>query len=195
VPDTTSGFRALSRDAALRINVLSDFTYTLETIIQAGRLRLAVGHVPVGTNAPTRPSRLFQSSASYVARSVETIVRTYAMYWPMKVFLTLGVLMMSVGLLLGGRFLYYYAQGDGGGKIQSLILATIMLVIGFQTCVTGLLADLIGRNRQLSEATLCRLRRLELAHTTVTDPDTEKEPVHVIKIADDPVQVRSANGS
>jgi glycosyltransferase involved in cell wall biosynthesis len=163
VPDATSGFRAFSRSAALKINVLSDFTYTLETIIQAGKKQLAVTHVPVRANPTTRPSRLFSGPSHYIRRSASTLVRIYALYEPFKVFSMLGGALITVAAAIGLRFLLYYLRNGGAGHVQSLILAAALLIIGFLTMLIGMLADLIGRNRQLSEDVLLRVRRLELA--------------------------------
>ena len=162
VPDATSGFRAFSRSAALKINVLSDFTYTLETIIQAGKKQLAVTHVPVHANPTTRPSRLFSGPSHYIRRSAGTLVRIYALYEPFKVFSMLGGALIAVAGAIGLRFLFYYLRTGGAGHVQSLILAAALLIIGFLTMLIGMLADLIGRNRQLSEDVLLRVRRLEL---------------------------------
>jgi glycosyltransferase involved in cell wall biosynthesis len=163
VPDASSGFRAFSRGAALKLNVLSDFTYTLETVIQAGKKQLAVAHVPVRANPTHRPSRLFSGPSHYIRRSASTIVRIYAMYEPFKIFTMLGGVLIAAATAIGLRFLYYYLAHGGAGHIQSLILAAAFLIIGFLTMLIGLLADLIGRNRQLSEDVLLRVRRLELA--------------------------------
>ena len=163
VPDATSGFRALSRAAALKINVFSDFTYTLETIIQAGKKQIAIGHVPVRANATERPSRLFSGASHYIRRSVSTLIRIYALYEPFKVFSVLGGLLILGAVLIGVRFLWDYFTVGGQGHVQSLILAAALLIIGFLTTLIGMLADLIGRNRQLSEEILLRVRRLELS--------------------------------
>lgn len=162
VPDTTSGFRAYSREAALKINVLSEFTYTLETIIQAGQKNIIVSHVPIGTNGKLRESRLFKSIREYVTRSVATIVRIYTMYRPLKVFMRLGAVFFGLGFLLGVRYLYFFLSDSGQGHIQSLILTAILIMMGFQVWVFGLLADLISANRKLNEETLYRVRKLEL---------------------------------
>jgi len=162
VPDATSGFRAFSRSAALKINVLSDFTYTLETIIQAGKKQLAVTHVPVRANPTERPSRLFSGPSHYIRRSVSTLVRIYALYEPFKVFSMLGGTLIAIAGAIGLRFLFYYLRHGGAGHVQSLILAAALLIIDFLTMLIGMLADLIGRNRQLSEDVLLRVRRLEL---------------------------------
>src|SRR5690606_21407096 len=153
VPDAASGFRALSRRAALRLNVMSDFTYTLETLVQAGKKQLAVTHVPVRTRK-TRPSRLFSSIPTYLRRSFVTLVRIYSLYEPIRVFWTLGAVMVSIGILIGLRFLYYYFfEPAGAGKVQSLILAAALSIIGMQTILMGLVADLIASSRSLIEDT------------------------------------------
>jgi glycosyltransferase involved in cell wall biosynthesis len=162
IPDATSGFRAFSREAALRLNVVSDFTYTLETIIQAGKKQLLVTHVPIDVNPETRPSRLFPGIPSYVVRSASTLVRIYALYEPLRVFTIIGVTLLAGGSVLGGRFVYYYVTEGGEGHIQSLILAAVLALAGFQTIMVGLLADLIGSSRRMLEDTLLRVRRLEL---------------------------------
>lgn len=163
VPDTTSGFRAYSREAALRINVISRFTYTLETIIQAGKKNMAITHVPINTNDMLRKSRLFRSIPNYVKRSVKTIFRIYVMYEPLKAFSMVGGVLFSAGFLLGLRFLYFYFFIDhGAGHIQSLILSAVLLLLGFQMGVLGVIADLIAGHRRLTEDTLYRVKKVEL---------------------------------
>jgi glycosyltransferase involved in cell wall biosynthesis len=162
IPDVTSGFRAYSRDAALRLNVISEFTYTLETVIQAGKKSMAIAHLPVATNENLRESRLAPTAASYVKRSVGTIVRIYAMYEPLKIFTYIGVVIGLGGLALIARFLYFYFTGGGRGHIQSLLVASILVLVGFQVVMFGLMADLIGANRRLLEDSLRRVRWLEL---------------------------------
>jgi glycosyltransferase involved in cell wall biosynthesis len=163
IPDATSGFRALTREAALRTLVMSQYSYTLETLIQAGARQMVVEYVPVRTNPQTRPSRLMRSLPEYLTQSSLTIVRTYSMYRPLRIFLGLGGIMFLSGLLLGLRFLYYFIVNNGAaGHIQSLILAAILLIVGFQVCLIGMTADLIGFNRKILEEILYRLRRLEL---------------------------------
>jgi len=162
IPDATSGFRALSREAALQMNVISRFTYTLETIIQAGKKNLAVSHVPVRTNSKLRESRLFKGNWNYIKRSIATITRIYTMYEPLKMFSYIGGTVFGAGFLIGLRFLYFYITTGGAGHIQSLILAAVLLMIGFQVFIIGLVADLIGFNRRLIESALYRVRRLEL---------------------------------
>lgn len=162
IPDATSGFRAFSREAALKMNVVSDFTYTLETIIQAGKKQLSITHVPIDVNPETRPSRLFPGIPSYIVRSAATLVRIYALYEPLRVFTIIGTTLLAGGALIGGRFVFYYMTDGGDGHIQSLILAAVLILAGFQTVLIGLLADLIGSSRRMLEDTLLRVRRLEL---------------------------------
>ncbi|MBV8518642.1 MAG: glycosyltransferase family 2 protein [Acidobacteria bacterium] len=161
VGDVTSGFRAFSRDAAMQINVFNPFTYTLETVIQAGNRNLGVQSVAVRTNAPTRPSRLYRGMGTYLRKSIATIFRIYTVYRPLKTFFAIGSLLMLCGVALGARFLVYFAEGDRGGHVQSLILAAVFLVTGFQTWLIALLADLVAVNRRLTEDVLIRVKRLE----------------------------------
>ncbi len=162
IPDATSGFRAFAREAALRLTVISDYTYTLETLIQAGARRMAVAYVPIRTNPQTRQSRLMRNIPSFLAIQAVTIIRFYTMYRPMRVFTTIGGIAISSGIALGLRFLYFYLQGAGTGKVQSLILAAIITIVGFQVCLIGLIADLVRMNRKMLEDTLYRVRRIEL---------------------------------
>ena len=162
IPDATSGFRAFSREAALKMNVVSDFTYTLETIIQAGKKQLSITHVPIDVNPETRPSRLFPGIPSYIVRSAATLVRIYALYEPLRVFTIIGTTLLTGGSVIGARFVFYYFTDGGDGHIQSLILAAVLILAGFQTVLIGLLADLIGSSRRMLEDTLLRVRRLEL---------------------------------
>jgi glycosyltransferase involved in cell wall biosynthesis len=161
VGDATSGFRAFSREAALQINVFNPFTYTLETIIQSGNRNLGVQSVPVRTNAPTRPSRLYRGVGTYLRKSVATMFRIYTLYKPLKTFFLIGTLLLLAGAAIGGRFLWFFFEGDRAGHIQSLILAAVFLIVGFQTLLIGLVADLISVNRRLSEEVLIRLRKNE----------------------------------
>ena len=170
-PDATSGFRALSRDAALRTLVLSNYSYTLETLIQAGARRAAVTFVPIRINPQTRPSRLMRSIPEYIAKSSVTIVRAYAMYRPLRVFVTLGAILIGLGMLPGIRFLWYYVNGDRVGHIQSLILAAILIIIGFQVALIGLLADVQASNRKLLEEVVYRLRRRDAGDAGNAAPD------------------------
>lgn len=163
VPDASSGFRAYSREAALRLNVVSRFSYTLETLIQAGKSDLAVAHVPIATNPKTRESHLFRSTFEYVRRSVGTILRIYAMHEPLRVFLSLAGIVGLAGLVLFGRVIwFYFTQPGPTGHVQSLIVAGVLLVFAAQLAVLGILADLVRANRVLAERSLHRVRKIEL---------------------------------
>lgn len=161
VIDTTSGFRAYSRDAAMKLNVLSDYTYTLETIIEAGRKKIAIENVQVRTNEKLRESRLFKSMWKYIKRSSSTIIRTYSMFRPLKVFLSIGIIVFLIGLLIGVRYLYFFFNGHGDGHIQSLILTCILITTGFQLSVFGLLADAISATRKIDDDILYRIKKLQ----------------------------------
>ncbi len=165
VPDAASGFRAFSREAAKRLLVTSRFSYTLETIIQAPTKGLAIACVPIRTNPATRPSRLFRSTATFLLRSAGTIGRVFVVYRPFAFFSTLGALLFAPGVALGARFIYFFAMGEGRGHIQSLILAAVLLLGGFQLFLTGLLAHLSATNRRLAEELLVRVRSLELENS------------------------------
>ncbi len=162
VPDAVSGFRAFSREAAIRINVLSTFSYTIETVIQAGKRDMAVVSVPVSTNAKTRESRLFKSIPKFIERQLSTIVRMYAMYQPLRVFFIIGSLLTLTGLIPVFRFLYFYITSGGDGHVQSLVLGGVLILMGFIAYLGGLIADLISFNRQLLEMTLEKIKRAEL---------------------------------
>ncbi len=163
VPDATSGFRAYTREAALRLNVISKFTYTLETIIQAGKKNIALDHVKVATNGKLRESRLFSSIPSYLKRSIGTILRIYTMYEPLRTFVTIGAFIFFTGFLVSLRFLYFYFFVDNGsGHIQSLILSAVLMIVGFQVGLIGLVADLITGNRRLIEDCLYRIKKVEM---------------------------------
>jgi hypothetical protein len=161
IPDAPSGFRAMSRDAALRLNVFNDYTYTLETIIQAGQKNMAIASVPIRVNEDLRPSRLVKSIPRYVQRSILTIIRIFVVYKPFRFFMTFGLLLFTAGFLLGLRFLYYYFLESGEGHVQSLILSSILLGIGFQTMLVAFLADLLAVNRRLMEDVQYRLRKID----------------------------------
>ncbi|MCL4487649.1 MAG: glycosyltransferase family 2 protein [Chloroflexi bacterium] len=180
VPDATSGFRAFSRDAALRLTVLSDYSYTVETLIQAGARNLCIAYVPVRTRPRLRESRLVRSIPDYIAQSGLTILRAYAMYKPLRVFLTIGGLMVLAGLVPAIRFLYFYIiEGNGTGHIQSLIFAAVLLIMGFQIWLIGLVADLVGFNRKILEEALYRLRKLEISNESSRDLiDSESQSIH-----------------
>jgi len=163
IPDATTGFRAYSREAAIKLNVISDFTYTLETIIAAGNKGMAVQNIEISTNPELRESRLFKSIPEYVIRSAAAITRVYTMYRPLKVFMRLGGALFFTGFLVGLRFLFYFIINKGAaGHVQSLILSAILLILGFQIMLLGMLADLIASNRKLVEDTLSRVKKIEL---------------------------------
>ena len=176
VPDTTSGFRAYTREAALRMTIISDFSYTLESIIQAGKKRMAVAHVEVGTNPRTRESRLFDSTLSYIKHSTATIVRIYAMYEPLKVFTYIGSAVFFVGFLVSLRFVIDYFTTGGFGHIQSLIFAAVLMIVGFQVVLIGLVADVISGTRKLLEDLLYRVRAMELREQKIPGETDGTEP-------------------
>src|SRR3954462_5525632 len=164
VPDTTSGFRAYNREAALQIQVVSKFTYTLETIIQAGKMLVAVDHVPIRTNPKLRESRLFPSTAAYVRRNGVSIFRIYALYEPLRLFMTLAALVGLAALIIWGRFAYFYmVDGSGAGHVQSLILGAVLFNAAVVLAALGVLGDLLAAQRTLSQRTFERVRRIELA--------------------------------
>ena len=164
VPDAPSGFRAYSRQAALKMNVVNEYTYTLETIVQAGRNKMAITSVPIRTNPELRKSRLFNSMFGYIKKSMLTIIRAFMMYKPLRFFTIIGSTIFLIGLILGIRFLVFVFMGESGGHIQSLILASTLLLLGFQTFISGLQADLIASNRKLVEDIQERVRRLDYDH-------------------------------
>lgn len=165
VPDAPSGFRALSREAAMQINVFNEYTYTLETIIQAGRKNLAITSVPIQVNGNLRPSRLFKSIPHYLRQSIVTIVRIFVVYNPFRFFMAMGGLLFTAGFLVGVRFLFFYFSGNGGGHIQSLVLSSILLGMGFQAGLFAFIVDLLAVNRKLLEETQYKLRKMENAST------------------------------
>lgn len=161
IPDAPSGFRAYTRDAAMRINVINDYTYTLETIVQAGRNKMAITSVPIRTNPELRESRLFNSLLGYVKRSMLTIIRALMWYKPLYCFTMVATVPSAIGLLIAIRFLVFFFQGNGAGHIQSLILACTLLIIGFITLVIGMVADVIAANRKILEDIQYRVRKSE----------------------------------
>jgi glycosyltransferase involved in cell wall biosynthesis len=162
IPDVTSGFRAYSKEAALQMNVISNFTYTVETIISAGNKNLAIEHTPVRTNKKLRESRLFPSIQVYIRRSLVTMLKVYSMYRPLKVFTISGGIIFLVGFIIGCRYLFFFFQGQTEGHIQSLILSAITLIVGFQIIMMGIAADLIAVNRQLLEDIQLRVKKKEV---------------------------------
>ena len=161
IPDAPSGFRAYSREAALRLNVTNEYTYTLETIIQAGRQKIAMQSVPIRTNPELRKSRLFSSMFGYVKRSMVTIIRSFMLYKPLMFFGTIGILLFLVGFGIGVRFLILWATGHGVGHVQSLILASTFILMGVQTFIIALLADVIASSRKLIEDVQYHVRKLD----------------------------------
>lgn len=151
IPDAPSGFRAYSREAALRMNIVNDYTYTLEQIVQAGRNKMAIISVPIRTNGELRPSRLFHSMFGYIKKSILTIMRAYMMYKPLRFFVTLGSIPFLGGIILGIRYLVYFFNGAGNGHIQSLLLAITLILLGTMIGIVGLQADVIAANRKLLE--------------------------------------------
>ena len=162
IPDAPSGFRAISRTAAMKLNVFNEYTYTLETIIQAGQKNMAITWLPIRTNVDLRPSRLVKGIPFYIRQSMLTIIRIFMTYRPFLFFTVPGVISFAAGFLIGLRFLYLYFTGHGSGHIQSLILAAILLGIGIFLSIIGLLADLISVNRKLLENINWRVRKMEL---------------------------------
>lgn len=161
VPDAPSGFRAYSRSTAMRLNVINEYTYTLETIVQAGRNKMAVKSVPIRTNPELRESRLFHSMFGYVKKSMLTIIRAYMMYRPLAVFAAIASTFFGSGIVLGGRYLYYLKKGEGAGHVQSLILSSMLIIIGTLSGVVGLLADVISGNRKLIQEIQYQLRKMD----------------------------------
>lgn len=161
IPDAPSGFRAFSREAAMHLNVINNYTYTLETIVQAGRNNIAITSVPIRTNPELRKSRLFHSMFGYVKRSMLTIIRAYMMYRPLTFFTVVGAIPFLIGLGIGVRFLVFFIQGNGLGHIQSLIFASTLMLLGFMTFIVGLQADVISANRKILEDIQFRIRRME----------------------------------
>ena len=176
VSDVTSGFRAYTKEAALQVNVVSQFTYTLETLIQAGRSDLAVVDIPISVNPTTRPSRLFRSKRQYVRRSAGTISRVYAMHQPLRVFNIPAAVFAIAGLILFGRFGWFYLTAGGEGHIQSLIVGAVCLLVAMQMLMLGLLADLLRSNRVISERVLRRVRNIELTLGDYSTIDDEATP-------------------
>lgn len=172
VADAPSGFRAMTRETAMRLNVFNAYTYTLETIIQAGLSNLAVVSVPIRTNPDLRPSRLVKSIPNYVKRSLVTIIRVFVIYRPLALFMWASAILTLVGIAVGTRYLGYFFAGDGGGHVQSLILAALCILLGGLAFMIGLLADLIATNRKLLEQVDFRLQR----QSRPLPPDPSQHP-------------------
>ena len=169
IPDAPSGFRAYSREAAMRINVINDYTYTLETIVQSGREKMAVMSVPIRTNPELRESRLFHSMWGYIKKSMLTIVRTYLMDRPLYFFFMLGSILALVGVGFFVRYFVFFCSGEGGGHLQSLILASTLLIVGFQTIVVGLLGDVISANRKILQDVQYHVRKMDYSRQECED--------------------------
>lgn len=172
IPDAPSGFRAYSRHAAMRMNVNNEYTYTLETIVQAGRNKMAIMSVPIRTNPELRKSRLMKSMYGYIKKSVLTVFRAFLMYRPLQVFTVIAMFFLIAGIAIGIRFLVFYFTGDGNGHIQSLILAVMLIIIGVQTGLLGMQADVISANRKLLEDIQFRIKKLEFG---LLEPDGSKK--------------------
>ncbi|MEA2425447.1 MAG: hypothetical protein QOH13_1857 [Thermoleophilaceae bacterium] len=162
VPDTTSGFRAYNREAALQLTVVSKYTYTLESVIQAGKMLVAVDHVPIGTNPKTRESRLFSSMWSYVRRNTVSIFRIYAMYEPLRVFMTAAGIVGVAAAAIWIRYLVYLIDGQGSGHLQSVIVGAVLVIAAVQLAALGVMGDILAGMRTLQQRTLERVRRVEL---------------------------------
>jgi len=161
IRDAVSGFRAISRNAAQQINIVSEFSYTIEMLVQASAKRLSIKSVPTQTNPKKRESRLFKSIPQFLYLSITTLLRMYTMYRPLRVFFSLGILAMLIGILPIIRFLHFYTQGVGDGHMQSLILGSTLMTLGLITLLVGLIADLINFNRKLTEKMLYKMEKLE----------------------------------
>lgn len=178
ISDAVSGFRAISREAAQRINITTEFSYTTDMLIQAGRKRMKVVSVPVGTNRTERPSRLFKSIPQFISRQLVTIARAYTTYNPLRAFVSVGGVMAAIGVMPIMRFAWFWMNGDGEGHLQSLVLGGALVTLGVITALLGVLADLIGANRKLIEASLKRMRHLEdelAAVRKAVEPDVRPE--------------------
>ncbi|MCU0846912.1 MAG: glycosyltransferase family 2 protein [Spirochaetes bacterium] len=165
IPDAPSGFRAISRDAALKLNVFNSYTYTLETIIQAGRKNMAITWIPIRINEDLRPSRLVKSVPMYIKKSIITIVRIFVVYEPFVFFINIGLFLFLCGTAIGIRFIYFFTTGFGQGHVQSLILSSILMVIGFMFILAALIVDLLAVNRKLMEDIQYRIRKMQHERT------------------------------
>lgn len=174
IPDAPSGFRAYSREAAMQLNVINEYTYTLETIVQAGRNKIPMEAVDVRTNAELRPSRLFSSMFGYVKKSMLTIIRAYVMYRPLGFFVGLGSIPLVIGVLLGIRYLVYFFAGHGNGNIQSLILCSLLITVGVMIWVLGMMADTISANRKIMEDIQKRVRKMDYQLDKMNQEENKK---------------------
>lgn len=174
IPDAPSGFRAYSRESAMRMNVINEYTYTLETIVQAGRNKMACTSVPIRTNGELRPSRLFSSMFGYVKKSMLTIIRAFMMYRPLYFFTLIGSVLSLIGIAIGIRFVYYFVLDGGRGHTQSLILASMMIILGVMTGIVGLQADIISANRKLLEDIQYHVRKIDYDGHNKKDIDLDE---------------------
>lgn len=181
IPDAPSGFRAYSREAAMRMNVINEYTYTLETIVQAGRNKMACTSVPIRTNGELRPSRLFSSMFGYVKKSMLTIVRAFMMYRPLYFFSVIGSILSFIGVAIGIRFIYFFIIDGGRGHTQSLILASMMIILGVMTGIVGLQADIISGNRKLLEDIQYHVRKLDYDNCNEKVADIKDEDYTAVK--------------
>jgi glycosyltransferase involved in cell wall biosynthesis len=188
VPDTTSGFRAYNREAALQVQVVSRFTYTLETVIQAGKMLVAIDHVPIRTNPKMRESRLFGSTWSYVRTNAASIFRIYAQYEPLRVFLAAAAIVGLAALIVWGRFAYLFIIGEGQGHVQSVVLGSMLFVVAVQLAALGVIGDLLAANRVLIQRTMERTRRIELQLGVEPSHYERGERRHVPRIGDEETQ-------
>ncbi len=193
VADAVSGFRAFSRDAAMGVTVRSSFSYTTETLIQAGRRRMRIASVPIRTNKVERPSRLFRSIPQFLVRTGRTMLRAYAMYEPLKIFALLGIALMFMGAAPVVRFVIHYLAGDGEGMIQSLIIGGVIMLIGAISAMFALIADLVAYNRQLLELTLERVRKIEYELDTQRHASKKRLPIE--KLREELKAIRAKTGS
>ena len=175
IPDAPSGFRAYSREAAMKMNVVNEYTYTLETIVQAGRNKIAMTSVPIRTNAELRPSRLFSSMFGYVKKSMLTILRAYMMYKPLKAFTVLSSIPIIGGIALGIRYIVRLINGASGGNVQSLILCAMLIIIGVQTFVMGMLADVISANRKIMQDVQYKVRKMYYSSDACKNDEDDKK--------------------
>ena len=194
IPDAPSGFRAYSRDAALRINVINDYTYTLETIVQAGREKMAVMSVPIKTNPELRKSRLFHSMWGYIKKSMLTIIRAYLMYRPLFFFFIIGMILSVIGSVFFIRYFIFMCMGNGAGHTQSLIFASTMLIAGVQTLMVGLLGDVISANRKILQDIQYHVRKMDYDKESGRDEANYDEVVMISKMSEQLSKKLDLNG-
>jgi hypothetical protein len=175
IPDAPSGFRAISRNAAQQLVIFNEYTYTLEMIIQAGQKNMAIISVPISVNEDLRPSRLVSNIPSYIKKSIVTIVRIFVVYRPFRFFSFIGSILFGIGFLLGLRFLYFYISGEGIGHVQSVILSSVFMGMGFQTFLVAFIADLLASNRKLLEDIRHMLKQDLIEHCNMRPPQHKQD--------------------